>query len=202
MLQEMSQELYNYWNFVLAIFASVTSVISLILHIINYQKTKFNLKVFFDNRDSFYFEPLDTLYGNQESLIVKVRLANISSQPLSISDIQIGTPPHACFSIISNYPISYPEHLPDETYATLKDKDGYLLIKSVDCEGYHILDLKNKLIKCPIYLNAYESIDGFLLFPYAGVSSPKTEIRIITSRKTKVVRHTFMSKENHENSFQ
>lgn len=198
----MSQELYNYWNFILAIFAFAISVFSLFLHFINYQKTKFNLKVFFDTRDSFYFDPLDTLYGNQESLIVKVRISNRSSQPLSISDIQIGTHPHACSSIISTYPISYPEHLPDETFATLKDENGCLLIKSVDCEGYHILDLENKLIKCPIYLNAYESIDGFLLFPYAGASSTKTEIRIITSRKTKVVRHSFMSKENHENSFQ
>ena len=187
----------------LSLLSTGISLLSLFLHFNNYRKARFNLILSFDDSDSFYFDALDTLYGNQDSLVASVTIFNDSSVPISISDIRICLPGKLSFSAAHGFSYPYPEHWPDETYSAIKDENGNVVLRSVDSEGWHSLDLQNQLITAPLKLAPYDSLKGFLLFPVAGSSVArlqKTKIKIFSSRRTKTYSHRFISKTAHESS--
>lgn len=188
----------------LSLISTGISLVSMLLHFHNYRKARFNVKVSFDDSDSFYFDALDTLYGNQESLVASVTIFNDSSVPISISDIRICFPGKLSFPAAHGFSYPYPEHWADETYSAVKDENGNVLLKSVDSDGWHSLDLQNQLITAPLKLSPYDCVKGFLLFPVAGSSVDrlqKTKIQFVTPRKTKTYTHSFISKSAHESSF-
>lgn len=198
----MSDLVFDIVNAVIAFIALVFSIASFVLYFKEHHSSKFNLKMELDKNNSFYFDALDTVNGNKESLIVSVTIMNNSSQPVNISDIQIILNKQCAASAanVSKYP--YPETLPDETVAVFKDEKGFLGIKSVYGDGIRYIDLNNELIHCPVYLNAYDSVRGFLLFPHAGESKQKTIVRLLTSRGNLNLKLKITTKKQHESSFE
>lgn len=192
------------YNLSLGFLSTGISLLSLLLHFRNYSKSRFNVKLSFDDADSFYFDALDTLYGNQESLVVSVTISNDSSLPISISDIRICLSRKNSFPSVRDFSFPYPSDWPEETKSAYKDANGNVALKSVDSEGWHSLDLQNHLISAPLKLAPYDCVKGFILFPIAGSSTiglQKTKIQIITPRRTKVYSHRVVSKKTHEMSF-
>ena len=184
-------------NTIIAGFALALSILSLAMQ---YKRSRFNLKVFPDRQGSFYFDALCTAYGNRESLIVSARIANNSNQPIHISDIQLILNGSMHVSAAQNSQIPYPTELPAETYATLKGEDGNVYFKFHNSDGYKIIDIKDSLITYPLYLNAYDSITGYILFPIAGESRNQTTLRFVTSRKNLDISCNFMTKKEYETS--
>ena len=198
----MSIPIFNIINSVIAGTALVFSIASFSLYFKEQKNSRFNLKMEFDSSDSFYFNALEMANGNKESLIVSVRIKNDSNQPICISDIQLFFSEQSVLSApnISEYP--YPESLPDETFATIKDENGLLVIKSIYGDGIKYINLSKNLIKCPLYLNAYDSVKGFILFPLAGSSRHQTTIRLVTARGNANFTFPITTKSNHEKSFE
>lgn len=184
-----------------AIIASLALVISVVSLICQWRSSRFSITVDFNDNECFYFDPISTMRGNRESLLVSARISNASNQPIHISNIQTVLENGCACSAAMSRPYAYPSELPSETFATLKSDDGMLCMKIHDDDGYSIHKLDTNLITCPIYLQPYESITGFLLFPLAGESVPTTTLRFVTSRKIFEISHSFMSKREHETSF-
>lgn len=188
----------------ISVLSLVMSTISIGIHWYNLSKSKRKLDVSFDHSDSFYFEGIDTIGGNRDSLVVSINIFNESSMPITINKINIVINEIVKHPCAKSNKIPYPEHWDEETYNAYNN-NGFIVIKSVDCEGLHSIDLDNNMIKCPIRLNPFDGISGFLVFPIAGCSSgnkTKTKLEFITSRGVLNFKESFESTEHHKNNFQ
>ena len=189
---------FDIFNAVVAGLAFIISIISLLWQ---WLSSRFSLSIDFNDEECFFFEPLSTRLGNRESLIVSVRISNTSNQPIHIASAQIVLDNGYSTQSFSAEKCYYPSHLPPETHATRKGTDGLLQMKLHTCDGYSVENLSDSLIRFPLYLQPYESVSGFLLFPLSGESTAKTTIRFVTSRRKHSVTHSFMSKHEYETRF-
>jgi len=187
----------------ISLFSLVISGVSLGHSIITSNKSKCNLNITIDKHNSFYFTGIDPSNGNRESLIIHATIYNNSTAPIHISDLQLVLD-NISTSASSSSEIPYPDFLRPETYATIRNNKGFLDIKSTTGDGYHIIELEKKMLRCPIYLQPYEGIEGYILFPQAGVSCGKlqtTKIKILTSRKNFVIKTSIRSKNFNRRQF-
>lgn len=187
----------------ISLFSLAISGISLGHSIVTSNKSKCHLNVVIDKDNSFYFTGIDTSNGNRESLIVHAKIYNNSTAPIHISDIQLMLG-NISTSASPVSEILYPDFLRPETYATIRNDKGFLDIKSAHGDGYRIIELEKETLKCPIYLQPYNVIEGYILFPQAGASCGKlqpTKIKILTSRKDFVIKTSLRSKNFHRRQF-
>lgn len=192
---------YDFYNTLISGCALAVSAVSLALHYVNHTTTKYNVKLRFDYSRCFYFEGIENANGSTESLLIKVLISNDSAQPITISDMQIDFGNGIHTSAAPSPDISYPTDLPPENHTAFKTNDGSLGIKVHHGDGCTLLDLHSDLICFPKKLQPYDCVEGYVLFPTAGISVPKTKLRIVTSRKTKVITRAFRSKTVNEHSF-
>lgn len=140
--------------------------LSLLLSYINLYKSRFNIEV--EHKYELLFDPIDTALGNQYSLTLLVKITNLSTAPIQISDIQLAFPNGFYESCAKN-----------GINMTVKERTG---------DGYRIINL-NDVITLPKYLNRYEEIEGRIFFYHAGAEYTedlnKINARIVTSRGNK-----------------
>ena len=180
------------------------SLLSLIISYSNHCRTGFNLKMVFNDSESFYFDALSTIDGNTESLIASVTISNNSAVPITISDIYIYFSKMVSGPIAKEFDFEYPYDWDDEIVFAYKDENGKVGLRCRTGDGYNYYNLPEMLITTPLTLAPYAAVKGYLLFPCAGASKgckQKTKIRVVTSRKTKTYTHKFRSKEANEKAF-
>ena len=142
------------------------ALINLIFSYIKLRKERFNIIV--EHNHELLFPPIDTSLGNRYSLTLLMKITNLSTEPIQISDIQLAMP-NGFFESCVKKPID----------ATAKEQssDGYTIITFDD------------IATMPRYLNRYEEIEGRILFLRAGSEYDenlnKVKARIVTSRGNK-----------------
>jgi len=156
------------------------SIIVAILHLLKYLNERFNIIIEYDKYFCFFIDPIYTAYGNDNSMVLSVRIVNLSVYPITISKVNM-LGGKSTGGSTAQCPAGYIEHL------SYQYDNG---------ESIVTLNISDEQIKLPLKLNPFEEVYGYFIFPFAFAQyfiksknhSTKWYVQYSTSRGNKITK--------------
>lgn len=172
------------YTLAISIISLIVSVIALMINIIKYLYERFNIKIIPLENECLYIDPIDTVAGNTVSIVLHLRIINKSNYPITISSFV------NCALTSSSLEMEIAlKKIPTDLHESDQYNKLFDPVSIPTSEGAKYLKFTTEYINQPAYLNSFEEVTGYVVFPFSKAplsdKVEKLKFKLITSRGNK-----------------